>query len=454
MVIGRTGHPGPAWARGLCLGAALLLPPAAPLAAAPAPPPAPGGAVHLHAPYADGACEACHQAPFDGPVRLQAAGEALCTTCHVDLPAAAPPGGSFHAALRGRRGRAGCLSCHEPHKSGAARLLRQGGAALCGECHRDILEQARAGTGHPPAAEDCLACHRPHVSSAPHLLKAAPGDLCRGCHDPAGVALKRAHLQADGRSLDCARCHTPHGSGRKHLLAPHVHPPLLDGCDTCHQGRFDRLAENGAPGLCLLCHDAIRGAAAGAGVPHPAMELASCTDCHEPHASEQERLVRLPGGGECLACHQDQAPAAGETAHGVIRLIGCRACHEPHGGRRPQLLRDDGPGLCLACHDPSRPELAAAEGTVQLLGRFAVPAAEARAMATLRMSSDGRRDHPVPNHRALGTPTESELKRNRTTFKGALTCLTCHNPHKGRTGSLLRWNAASTMESCAHCHAK
>ncbi len=408
----------------------------------------------LHAPFADGSCDACHRAPLGDRVRLRARGERLCTACHGNSAAPAADGGSVHAALHGEGGRAGCLHCHDPHMSDQSRLLLDDGGRLCGSCHAEILDAARAPSGHPPAGEDCLNCHRPHASDQPRLLASPPHDLCGGCHDSGDADLTKAHLGADLASLTCTDCHTPHGSGHPHLLARHLHPPVLEGCETCHEGTSGRLVEGGGPALCLMCHEEIGDRAAKSEIPHPAMDVARCVDCHNPHASNQERLVKQPGGGECLACHDEKGPRAGESAHGAITVIGCRACHEPHGGTRAGLLRIAGPELCLSCHDPARSKPDDALGTVRLLGRFDVPVESARAMARLRLSADGQRNHPVPNHRVLGTPSEDELKRSRTTHRGAMTCLTCHDPHKSRSRSLLLWDAVGPSEACVQCHAK
>ena len=94
------------------------------------------------------------------------------------------------------------------------------------------------------------------------------------------------------------------------------------------------------------------------------------------------------------------------------------------------------------------------QGVARLLDRFPVPAEAARAITLLRLSADGQSDHPVTNHRVLGLPTAVELKRADTSFEGELTCLTCHNPHKGRSAGLFQWDAASPMEACQACHQK
>lgn len=406
----------------------------------------------LHPPFADKSCDACHRAPIGGRVRLRARGEQLCTACHGDVAKPAGEGGSLHAALRSSRGSPGCLSCHSPHMSANPSLLVKPGPELCGKCHEGVVKAAAAKTGHPPAAEDCLSCHKPHQASVPKLLGESPPALCLSCHDSDG--LKKAHLGADVGALACVSCHTPHGAGNPKLLARTVHPPVLEDCGTCHEGSAKKLVEDGGPALCLTCHEDIGTLAAKAKVPHPAMEVARCVDCHNPHASPQARLVKAPGGAECLACHDDKGPGPGEFGHGAIGLVGCEACHEPHGGENPKLLRLTGNALCLGCHDSRLLRIENGAQVVRLLGRFDVPAARAQAIATLRLTPNGERDHPIPGHRVVGTPSAKELAATTTTFKGELGCLTCHDPHKGRSPQLFKEGAASAAQACARCHPK
>jgi predicted CXXCH cytochrome family protein len=332
-------------------------------------------------------------------------------------------------------------------------LLVEEGAGLCGRCHEEVVADAGAETGHPPASEDCLSCHVPHTSSKAGLLDVAPAELCVGCHDTADEDLTSAHLNADLTALGCLDCHDPHGSGQPSLLARIVHPPVLEGCDGCHEGSAGQLMENGESSLCLVCHDGIGETAGSAEVPHAALEVGRCVDCHNPHASRRDHLVKGAGAGSCVDCHEDQEARQDEVAHGVIGLIGCHACHEPHGGSLPKLLRKSTNDLCLSCHAPAgRPKAGGSE--VLLLDRFPLPADRARSMATLRLSPDGTGDHPVKGHRALGRATEEELASSGTTFQGELECLTCHDPHKGRSKELLRGGAVSPMQLCLECHPK
>lgn len=407
----------------------------------------------LHPPFAEGSCEACHRQPFGARIRLRARGEKLCEACHGEMGSEGRDGGTVHAALQGERGRAGCLSCHNPHMSDQRRLLNLPNPPLCGQCHGEIVKAAQAPSGHFPASEDCLNCHQPHASEQVRLLNQPPAELCVFCHDTGDEELVGAHLGANLERLTCIACHTPHGSGNMKLLAANLHPPVEDGCDICHDGAYNKFLEGGPPDLCLFCHDDIQEIIDTAQVPHGALELGTCTDCHNPHASPQERLVKAPGAGPCADCHDEKVPGPEEAGHGVIDLIGCRACHEPHGGSREALLRAEPPGLCLSCHNPRNVRIDEEAGTALLLNHFEVPAQVARGIASLRLSADGQREHPVAGHRVQGEPTEEELRGVEVTFEGELTCLSCHDPHKGRV-SLLKWNAASTLEACLHCHPK
>ncbi len=405
-----------------------------------------------HPPFGEGECGACHRKPFAGRVRLRARGAKVCTSCHGEMTR--PDAASVHAALDRTRNRKVCVACHSPHMSGNPALLLSEGPGLCRSCHPDIVAGARAETGHAAAAEDCTSCHRPHDADQPHLLTEGTPALCLECHDAGDGTLRAAHLGAPLEGLNCVGCHTPHGDGNPHLLARTVHPPVLEGCDTCHEGAFDQVAEDGASSLCLSCHDDIGETAEGAAFAHAALQMAPCTQCHNPHASAQDHLVIAPDGRECLDCHDDMGPGPDEVAHGVIGLLGCRACHEPHGGSRKHLLRAEANTLCLACHDATHAPARGSEEPVRVLDRFDIPADVARSMANLVLSADKTRNHPVANHRVLGTPSEEEMARNDAQFEGSLECLTCHDPHKGPSRLLLRWGARSPFEACAHCHPK
>ncbi len=444
-------------------------------------------------------CLVCHRPHVAEQAHLLSEPEdELCASCHDLQPApqvAAAPPIEIVGAGASDFGPAAVVSaadydngtgqpalCAEPFPAGTWTgqiVVCERGAVLRVAKSRNVAAGGAGGlilVNRAGGPDDLFA--DPHAIPAVHLgtaaaarlgdwLRAAGGSQARLAGSrlllertaaPAATApdLATVHLGADLERLDCLGCHSPHGEGNPKLLARHLHPPVEDGCDTCHEGGHDELMEGGGTELCLFCHDDVGEAAAAAEVPHDAMELADCTDCHNPHASAQEKLVSGPAAGPCADCHDEQAAGAGEVAHGAIELLGCRACHEPHGGQREKLLRLTGPELCLSCHPSGGLRVVDGAPTATLLNRFEVPAEVAAEISSLALSADGLRNHPVAGHRVLGLPTAEELTgaRVQTTFTGELSCLSCHDPHKGRSARLFRWGAATTAEACAACHVK
>jgi predicted CXXCH cytochrome family protein len=400
-----------------------------------------------HAPFVDGSCDGCHRKPFGDRVRLRNRGEKLCTACHGAFEV--PEGGVAHAAITGSRGRAGCLNCHDPHMSDNPAMLIADGPGLCRDCHTDVGLLLDQDNVHPPA-EDCSTCHTPHVSAEGRLLNTARDELCVGCHDTEDEELAGKHLGADLAKLDCNACHNPHGSEHGKLLARNLHFPVLDGCDSCHTGAHDELMEDGESALCLACHEMDEPA-----VPHAALEIARCADCHNPHASPNELLVARSGSEVCTDCHDSQLPEGNETGHGAIEMFGCQGCHLPHGGERPLMLRATGQELCLGCHGVNTVKPPADGSDAVLLDRFAISPAELGPLSSISLSPDKTIGHPTGGHPVRGKSKPKKKKKREgidTTFEDELSCLTCHDPHKGTGGLLFRWSAVTRAQLCIHCH--
>jgi len=85
-----------------------------------------------------------------------------CTMCHVDIQEQVGQG--RHAAL-------GCESCHgdsQPHVSDEHNNVKpdrvftpETSSELCGECHQEQLQKARAQAGPKPISP-CITCHSGH----------------------------------------------------------------------------------------------------------------------------------------------------------------------------------------------------------------------------------------------------------------------------------------------------
>lgn len=115
----------------------------------------------LHEPFADDACDDCHDGRSGN--QLIAKGADLCGSCH-DLEDFAG------AVMHGPMAAGACTQCHDPHKSDHDALLRFEASVLCGTCHDattfDEGERHRAERG-----ADCLRCHNPHATDRQYMLE-------------------------------------------------------------------------------------------------------------------------------------------------------------------------------------------------------------------------------------------------------------------------------------------
>ena len=65
----------------------------------------------------------------------------------------------------------GCTSCHDPHASQHANLLKEDIPALCISCHKDRFDPAASGSHVLAGNEACAGCHDPHASDTPKLMQ-------------------------------------------------------------------------------------------------------------------------------------------------------------------------------------------------------------------------------------------------------------------------------------------
>ena len=256
-----------------------------------------------------------------------------------------PDGGSIHEPLKDAPGnRAGCLACHDPHVSAQPRLLElPAGRAL--RLVPPGAERGREGRARlRPGSRGLRALSRPS-RLRPQGAHARRGER-RVPRLPQAEGRQPREEAPPGRPGEARLPGVPllfHGDCQPKSLAKVVHPPLLDGCDACHEGgRSSTLASGGGPDLCESCHDGVLRAARALPVRHAAMDAGSCRACHSPHAASRRFLMRSPPESPCGACHPAQLAGAGESAHDVIRLLGCEVCHQPHGGSSRRLLRETG----------------------------------------------------------------------------------------------------------------
>ncbi len=240
------------------------------------------------------------------------AGSEVCAACHEDLGKAFSRSG--HGMVdadtkRGWKGR-GCESCHGPGAKHAET------AALSDIANPAKLQPAQANRG-------CLTCHlnRPTTHAG---------------------RIESSHARGD---VSCVACHKVHAD-RSTELASRKPAQVNAQCGGCHShvvAQFRRPYK----------HRLLEGAM-------------TCTDCHNPHASQRPALVQSFAANEpgCFKCHGDKrGPFTFE--HSPVRLEGCGSCHEPHGSANPRMLvRHEVRLVCLECHSnlPSQTATSASGG--------------------------------------------------------------------------------------------
>ena len=306
----------------------------------------------LHSPVKDGQCGLCHQIPAAGGLAsLTESPEKLCLLCHDKE--------NFTAKfVHGPVAVGGCVACHDPHGSENLKLVRAKGRALCVTCHTDMdARLVAAKFRHKPVETECVTCHDPHASNLKFQLKAAAPQLCAACHVDLMKRSRAAQVKhppvTEARA--CLNCHDPH-------VAEHRPQLRADGIATC-----------------LACHDRPVKTAGGALTDmksllaankdhHGPIREKNCSGCHQPHGSQDFRLLvkRYPkefyapfqpeNFALCFGCHESTIPRDERTTtltdfrdgnrnlhfvhvNQAVKGRTCRSCHETHASNLPSHIR-------------------------------------------------------------------------------------------------------------------
>lgn len=234
--------------------------------------------------------------------------------------------------------------------------------------------------------------------SIPYTRQGA--DTCLKCHDedaevPVLALFKTKHaVQADERTpfaqLQCETCHGPGGEHGKRIRHDEVRPPIRDfgrqaatpvdeqnavclgchenhtrtdwqgsvhqrhdvACASCHRvhaAKDPMLVTGQQPDICLECHKQQRAEIHKASTHPVRYGQMACSDCHEPHGSATEALLKRETLNQtCYTCHAEKrGPFLWE--HAPV-AEDCSLCHRPHGSNYPDLLVQRPPLLCQQCH--------------------------------------------------------------------------------------------------------
>lgn len=313
-----------------------------------------------HQPVAKEDCESCHaRHGFANVLMLKKEGKELCLTCHTDFDSLVARGNIVHPAVSEQL----CATCHDPHASNRAGLMREvEGDLACFVCHTALADTTGHPTPHAPFAErQCGECHVDHSGNHAGLLVGNESDICARCHEPGKAQQSHAAKSLTTAGLACSGCHDPHRSTQPALVSAHVHQPVASGmCDACHTGEVVPPAQMPAADStwsgCSPCHDDIAAKLALAN-PHAPAAMGECFQCHSGHSSRRDALLKAGAAELCQTCHEDMAATALAKQTSVHRPIiegNCSACHDPHGSAGKALLLKEGDALCTSCHSTDK----------------------------------------------------------------------------------------------------
>lgn len=359
---------------------------------------------NLHEPLKNGDCSSCHKQtnpthPLKGSkgFTLNAKDAALCYQCHSPFGIKK----KLHPPVKDGE----CNYCHNPHGGVGRALLAdsENQSELCFGCHNPDSFKKRMQHG-PVAVGACSKCHDPHESSNKALLKFEARETCLKCHNDFQNDLKSAiFVHPPVKTGSCTSCHSPHSSDansllkkkmpdicmdchskiQKKLQLKFIHKPVEKGCGSCHSVHFSKAAKL-LPGndkdVCLGCHGTdklgtpplrnIKKDIEGKKYLHGPIASGDCKACHDPHASDNFRLLKgkypatqyapyKDGTYElCLGCHEKNLLRFGETTiytkfrngnrnlhyvH-VVNQKGrtCRICHQAHASNGEKLINKEG----------------------------------------------------------------------------------------------------------------
>jgi predicted CXXCH cytochrome family protein len=290
--------------------------------------------------------------------------------------------------------------------------------------------------GRNTKAESAEGCVTGQCHSA--LLKGKDvhpvAEGCDTCHTEAAKphpqkGKKTFKLVQDVPSL-CYMCHSPFGK------QPHVHPPVKDGmCTTCHNphsSNQDKLLVQPLKDLCLMCHpDKVDHK-----VVHGPTSAGDCTACHNPHESPNDKLLLKQQPDLCLTCHVDmQELLKKKDVHPALSM-GCTACHNPHGSSYPKMLPAEGAKVCFQCHSDI-------QDTVEKAKVKHPPVMSEKGCVSCHSphASDSAKLLIRPGEKlCLGCHTKI-ITKSMTDIHGAIKaggCTACHNPHGSLFPKLLK----------------
>jgi len=197
-------------------------------------------------------------------------------------------------------------------------------------------------------AQDSCVSAKCHATMLKGTTVHPVAETCESCHESVETphpkkGAKTFKLTQDQPEL-CYTCHERFGEKKQ------VHFPVTGGmCTTCHNPHASdepKLLMQPMKELCGTCHaDHL-----DFKVLHGPVSAGSCTACHAPHESDNKALLLKEGQEVCFGCHLDMQDVVKKKNLHPALAGGCTSCHNPHGSAHPKLLAEEGQQVCFLCH--------------------------------------------------------------------------------------------------------
>ena len=188
---------------------------------------------------------------------------------------------------------------------------------------------------------------------------------CESCHGPGRahaqepkVGYERAPIISFGRNAwasperqngQCLQCHKGDNRMRWVGSAHDKQDMLCVDCHKMHARQDPILSQRNQAERCYTCHKKQRAEFARASVHPVRYGKMQCSDCHNPHGSFSDSLLKTgTKNSTCYRCHAEKrGPFL--WAHAPVQED-CGLCHEHHGSINTPLLKKRPPLLCQQCH--------------------------------------------------------------------------------------------------------
>jgi len=344
----------------------------------------------------------------------------------------------------------------------------------CLQCHTELIPDfSKADVHQPFATKDCVTCHTPHGKKVTvTVTQGATTTWKRFTTAIEWLPLKwwfaltegpatKVGVTSNGKGTSTSRqfkggashlvlpedelCWMCHGDLGVKLTEQYQHQPFEAGrCTNCHNPHAsnNRALLTQAPNkLCFTCHPI--GMELGREQTHPPAAQGWCVDCHNPHASEFKGILVERQRTLCFRCHPSVAVLDSMAVqHQPFLNDNCTGCHEPHGSDYIPLLDAPQPKLCYKCHPAIENQFAAESHhpigvTLKCASCHDPHAAQYAGLLNARNNAFCYQCHGV-----------IRAKYDDSGHKRKL-CIDCHTPHGSSYAPILR---NSNPNLCLQCH--